>query len=988
MPDSPASYVDYQAFPQLDIGNHSGSILQLLATPDGRTLVSVGDTTLRVWDPEETTPDANRLKRVLLGRVNGLTNDEGIDGNTWVSTVSRDGRWLVALKFWRHDSLQDKEAALGHDEGLVTVVEVFEIGTGNLHTRFVYPRPVLDIDFSHDGHWVAVATNVMKGSQRRVEVSVLATSDLLRPGVRPLPAALSRLELGSARSVDFVPAALCFAPAVDPSFPRPADPSALLVVAIGEHDDEDDGNRQLAWLRLSADGGLTLLHQTDFDHPIEAGSLAVSATLVAVADAALAGSKKRGCFHWLRHNGDGPGARGVIDTEAPPASIAVSPSGHRLAVGLSEDDEGSGAQTVQVDVYDIGPLGPPALRSTYLGHDGAVTGLCFISDTTVASAGGDNQAIHIWRPTCRVVETNIIIRGAGRVAIAPGITADERVLFGTVPIRKLPPRFPVRQQSFDLRRRVLSSTAASDLRVKNRSRKWFVGYEENPLIPLWFVGEHDPGFDPTESMLEPDLSLFVGADDSWVLWTRSGYYDAGGGDDAARRIGYRVNRGLDQEGLVIPSDRFKGFYRPDIVDAVVRHGSEERALAKGVKIPPVNVTHILPPIAELAQGGITNKASSVALAFTVESPCSAVLPTRFSLLRNGRVVWIDPKPAQQAYQRCEVPSLPLLPGVNRFAFHAENQLAKSVPVLFEVEGAVRSADDAVQADAPGRLYLLAVGVAEFADPNASKLDFPQRDAQAVFDAFGHGLTGGQGSSQVTGALPSNNRAFESVDAKLLVNAEATKSAILAELERMCDSIRERHAQVGAERDVLFVFLASHGVRVFEEESSVPNLFFQNYDMVLTAEDVDATGLSMLDLGDRITSVPAEVVLVIDACHAALAGRGTMAGLGAEELARRVHAIHERGMYLVSACKADEEASEDTNSRQGLLTASILRAVSQVRPGAGAGGLDVLMAELVAGVQRLVPELGAALGGEVQTPVCRIYGDLMPLTILRTGDARS
>ena len=120
-----------------------------------------------------------------------------------------------------------------------------------------------------------------------------------------------------------------------------------------------------------------------------------------------------------------------------------------------------------------------------------------------------------------------------------------------------------------------------------------MGYPSDMVIPLWFVGDDDAPGDPTGFV--PDLNLFVGADDTWVLWTPSGYYDAGGGEGAAKRIGYRINRGLHQEGLLVPSDRFKAFYRPDVVQAVVRHGSEARALARGADIPEVKVTRILPP---------------------------------------------------------------------------------------------------------------------------------------------------------------------------------------------------------------------------------------------------------------------------------------------------------------------------------------------------------------------------------------------------------
>ncbi len=984
----------FEAFPQLDVGTHGGFIAQLQVSPDGRTLVSAGETTLRVWDVAPPTDrSASRCRRLLLGRVSGPTDDGAIDGRAGRFAISRDGRWVVALKPWRHACCGDPD--VGHDAGRVTEVQVFELATGNLQSTFFWPGQLLDLDFSPDGQWLAAVGNVREGRLRRVEVQLWAMRTLLRPGARPAPDAEARLMLPRGQRASTVPAALRFVPDSQAYPPRRGRDrgAASLVVALG---DAAGGRGELAWLRWAPDKGLAAVHSQRTDEPIEPGTLAVSASTVAIG--AVPGRRRlRGRLFWFGHAEGG----GTLDLEAPATSAAFSPSGQRLAVGLMSGP--AGELTVGVNVYDNAYPGVVALRSSYLGHDDTVQALAFIDEDTIASAGGDNHAIHFWRPTRRIAEAHETIRGVGRIAIEPGITADERVLFGTVPPRLLPPGFPLRQQSFDLRRRVLSTTAASDLRLKDfRSRKWWVGYPSDMVIPLWFIGDDDVPADPTERV--PDLNLWVGADDTWVLWTPSGYYDASGGEGAAKHIGYRINRGLHQEGLLVPSDRFKALYRPLAVQAVVRHGSEARARAQGVDIPEVKVTRILPPIAELARHGIRPQAGSVGLNFSVESPCPEYPATRASLLRNGRVVWMQrfetapspravmlygqhdadptaaPAPALRR-QRIAVPPLPLLPGRNRFAFHVENKQAKSVPVEFEIEGPAAADAGDPGASAPGRLFLLSVGVAEFIDPSIDTLHCPHHDARAVIDAFAHGrLAGGKAARQ-----RSRNRAFDSVDAKVLINAEATKAAIFGELQRMCASIRQRHAASGHERDVLFVFLSGHGVRVIDK--GVTNLLFSNHDIVMTKEDVDRTGVSMLELGDHISSVPAEVVLVVDICDAALAGRDTMAGLDAEELARRVHALYERGMYVVSAARAGEIAQEDAVSNLGVLTASMIEALQRSRPAPrrarGRTGLEVLMAEIVAGVQRFVPEVSARTGVPPQTPVCRMYGDLLPLTMLKT-----
>lgn len=998
----------FEAFPQIDVGSHGGDIVQLLVAPGGRTLLSAGETTVRAWHTAPPAdPGASRLQRMLLGRVSRPTDADVIDGHAARLAISRDGAWVVVLKPWRHALAGDPAA--GHDAGRVTEVQVFELASGNLQGRFVWPGLLLDLDFSPDGLCLAAVGNAVAGRKRHAEVLVWATRELLHNGARTAPAPLSRLVLSGGQGAPRVPAALRFvSDPQDYAAPRAGTASAAtLVVAIGS---ETGHPSELAWLHWAPTTRLVQIRRLRTDVPITPATLAVSASLVAVAAAPFGGRKLRGQLLWFTHQEGG--VSGTVQIAEPAASAAFSPSGARLALGLIGGAVGDAS--VQIDVFDCMNPSGPTLRSTYLGHDGTVGALVFIDDDTVASAGGDNHAIHFWRPTRRIAEAHDAIRGVGRVAIEPGITADERVLFGTVPQRLLPPLHALRQQSFDLRRRVLTTNATSKLRVRDfASRKWWVGHQRDMVIPLWFIGDDPSGVDPQTRT--PDLSLMVGADDAWVLWTASGYYDASGGKGADRRIGYRVNRGLHQEALFVPSDRFAAFYRPDIVGAVVRHGSESRAMAKGdVDIAPVDVTHILPPIAELARKDIRQKHGRVGLSFSVESPCPGYPVTRASLLRNGRVVWTKrvtpatgpapeaampppsygllPEPTAPAVQRFVVPPLPLVPGRNRFAFHVENEKAKSVPVEFEIDTPATGlgqgpSDRALQAR--GNLYLLSVGVAEFTDPTLKRLHCSHLDATAVVNAFAHGrLPAPDAQRQGTG-----NLAFDAVDAKLLTNSQATKAAILDELDRMCTQIRQRHARVGAERDVLFVFLSGHGTP-FLKQGSPPSLFFSNHDIVPTAQDVESSGLSMLDLGDRITSVPAEVVLVIDACHAALAGAGTVAGINPEELARRIHAIYERAMYLVCAARAEEIAREDADGMLGVLTGALMLALQRTRPAAtpakpgtgrqrGPQGLEVLMADIVAGVQRFVPEVSARTGVPAQIPVCRTYGDQVPLTMLKT-----
>jgi uncharacterized caspase-like protein len=246
-----------------------------------------------------------------------------------------------------------------------------------------------------------------------------------------------------------------------------------------------------------------------------------------------------------------------------------------------------------------------------------------------------------------------------------------------------------------------------------------------------------------------------------------------------------------------------------------------------------------------------------------------------------------------------------------------------------------------------------------------RLRFAHHDAIAVFNA----LARGRRSSRALPAGKLHNGAFDAVEASVLTNADATREAILRELQRLCRLIQARADRAGAERDVLVVFLSGHGVR-FKGE---PELFFWCHDA--RPQTMEQSGLPLLDVGQLIGSVPAEVVLVVDACHAAMAGGNVVGGLDAEELARRLHAVNERAMVVIAASRAEEEAREDGVGGLGVLTGALIETLFGSRR-------DVSLMDLVAGVQREVPRLTARAGVRPQTPVCRVFGELLPLTIFR------
>lgn len=963
---------------KLETGHHTDPVVALAASADGQSVVSAGDCSVRVWDMASGKP-----RRQLLGHTG--TRFEGGSGHGMIETLalSPDGQWVVTHKL--HE---------GHGR-----IEVFNVSTGNLvsafegdaRTRFQGPA------FSPDGQWLALGVKRLRQGGRCVgAVQLIATRRLVRAGFDRRPAPDAELVLTHSMGEQWLPP-LHLVPRWIPEPWTTVPPAtrqtvqrgraaAPLRLVVATHAAAANPQHGLHWLAFRAGRGLARVRSIALPTRIDARTLAVSAGMVAVGadvDAAAPADPpdRPPLGRLIVHDHQGR-ALGEALVERPPRSMAFSPRGDELAVGLDSHPVG-GLHTVLCHVLTVGPKGLEQ-RSTYYGHDGPVDAVVWLGPDRVLSAGGDNHALHLWSPRTRTASLERALRGVGQELFEPGIDEHERLAFSAVTERQRPPNHATRQQLFDLRQLRLSTASLIEPDTARRDHaRWKLDCEGQQVLQLY----HRPDLEGQGTSLyaasgwpQPskagDLSLFVGADDHWVLWTRSGYYATNAPEQA--RIGYCVDRGPRREALFVPADRMAAFAREDIVRAVVEHGSEERARSQGMVIPPVDVASLLPPVVEIERVTVSANRRQARLHFRVEPLSPAHQPTRVWVLRNERYAWFESDPQALGRRQWRV-DIRLNPGRNRLRLHAEaGAQVRAVPCEIEVQGPTPATAGVQQeTDRPSRLYLLSVGVADFLAAHTGQagttepLAYPGRDATAVFNT----LACSRRSARHDPSAPLRNDAFEAVEAALLVNEQATKAAILGRIRDFADRITARERRAGAERDVLLVFLAGHGTRF----SGEPELYFWNWDLIPTGADMERTGLSFVEFAEIATAVPAEVVFIIDACHSGMAGNNLMRGLDPEELARRIHAVHERGLYVVAAARSEQHSMEVDALRHGVLTSAVLGALQDRRFAAGPER-RVSMFALMAAVQALMPQISAEAGAPVQTPVCRLYGDLLPLTI--------
>ncbi|WP_051305734.1 WD40 repeat domain-containing protein, partial [Desulfogranum mediterraneum] len=116
-------------------------------------------------------------------------------------------------------------------------------------------------------------------------------------------------------------------------------------------------------------------------------------------------------------------------------------------------------------------------------------------------------------------------------------------------------------------------------------------------LKLWDLGELRQG----KKKIYPLLNIFAGSDGEWVAWSRSGYYAASAQGD--KYVGFHVNGGPEKAAQFYPASRFQSsLYRPDIIQALIRSGSEEEAIriaSRSRRTEVVDTASILPPLIEL-----------------------------------------------------------------------------------------------------------------------------------------------------------------------------------------------------------------------------------------------------------------------------------------------------------------------------------------------------------------------------------------------------
>ncbi len=250
---------------------------------------------------------------------------------------------------------------------------------------------------------------------------------------------------------------------------------------------------------------------------------------------------------------------------------------------------------------------------------------------------------------------------------------------------------------------------------------------------------------------------------------------------------------------------------------------------------------------------------------------------------------------------------------------------------------------------------LFIGVDRYASQQISDLTCSARDAQALYALFADTLGG--------------------ADSTLLINAEATRTAIVSALTAL---------STAAPDDLVFIHFSGHG-------SDTHHLITHDADPLA----LDATAIHLQELVDLFAGIPSRnVVLCLDCCFAGGAGakvfRAPVASRDPASTEGLLDRIGGSGRVIFTAAGPDQEAIEDRRRGHGVFSYFLIEALRGAPEVMDAGALPFLslMHFVTAKVEAAAslfrhhqqPAVRGVLDGEVRLPIltpAAVYKSFFP-----------
>lgn len=461
------------------------------------------------------------------------------------------------------------------------------------------------------------------------------------------------------------------------------------------------------------------------------------------------------------------------------------------------------------------------------------------------------------------------------------------------------------------------------------------------------------------------LAFFPHADRKrWVLWTPSGYYDASaGGEDL---IGWHVNRGADAAADFFPASQFRSrFNRPDVIDRILDTLDEAQAVqqadaARGAKPSqsgapaPATVLQTLPPVVELLSGTeLRTSSPQVSLRVRARTAADARV-TQWQVRVNGQLqpdargLGRQDDTGQRSDERELSVSVPAHD--SEIQVFATNRYATSVPAVVRVQWAGAKPGTTGFQIQP-KLYVLAVGVAQYQHADIGKLKLSAKDAQDFVAA----MRGQKG------------KLYREVEVKLLTDAQATADAVVDGLDWLQKQVTQH--------DVGMVFLAGHGL-------NDPTQGYTFLPVNADPERLRRTGVAMDEFRKTLAALPGKAVFFLDTCHSGnvLGGSGKVSRALNNDVVAVVNELSSaaNGAVVFSSSTGRQLSYEDPAWGNGAFTKAVVEGLNGKANYQNTGRITHKMLDLY------ISERVKALTAGKQSPVSQAPGGVpdFPLAVVR------
>ncbi len=332
--------------------------------------------------------------------------------------------------------------------------------------------------------------------------------------------------------------------------------------------------------------------------------------------------------------------------------------------------------------------------------------------------------------------------------------------------------------------------------------------------------------------------------------------------------------------------------------------------------------------------------------------------------RAGELLKLDPKTQRVSttFRDIRLPQGADSVVFSAYAFNADRVKGATVRSEFRVPPGSRSTQK-------GKAYLIAIGVNRYDNP-AFNLRFAAQDARLVADALSARLASAQGHREVVPVtlVSDGERARDATKARVraVLAVLAGQPADRAELAGIANAGR---LEAATPDDLVIVTFAGHG---HADERGVFYLLPQdigNGSSRQATPQVLAQSISSDELEVWLRDIDAgETALVIDACQSAASveGDGFKPGpLGSRGLGQLAY---DKGMRILAASQADDEAREPVGLRHGLLTYALMRdGIEARRADFKPADKRILLAEWLGFGVQAVPRLQRELASGDRAP---------------------